>query len=56
MRRLICYILNNVILVVLYSSPKVSTKSKLERITGVMCIEKGSKTTLEGDLEGEHCF
>ena len=39
METLICYILNIIRFVMLYVSPKINTKDKLEKITDVICIE-----------------
>ena len=33
-----------------YVSPKISTKDKLEKITDVICFEKGSKIKPAGDI------
>ena len=43
--------MNNIKIVLLYSSPKVSSKAKLEKITDVICIEKGSKIVLDFNLD-----
>ena len=50
MQKLICYVLNNTRFIVLYASPKINAKDKLEEITDVICIKKGSKTVLAGNL------
>ena len=42
MQALICYISNNTRFIVLYTTPKVSTKEELEKKTDIICIEKGS--------------
>ena len=36
--------------VIFYASPKIGTKDKLEKIIGIICIEKGSITVLASYL------